>query len=448
MNKTNTVLSIAGSDSGGGAGIFADLKTFAALSVHGTGAITAITAQNTTGVKQVHNLPSTVVMNQIDAICEDMTITHAKTGMLSSSEIILSVAQSKKKHNFLLTIDPVMSAEAGGSLIENDAVKSMIEVLLPLSNVITPNINEASTLSKTSIKSLDDAKNAAKIICDMGALNTIITGGHLNFSDVLYESEEERYTIISGKLKKGGTHGSGCTHSAALTAFLSLGFTVRDATFNAKKFVENAIKTYSPIGKGINPVNPLANIIENSNRYLVLQDVEHALFMLKNHKDFANLIPEVGTNIAMAIPNAENINDIAAVDGRIVKLKEMPATVGAVEFGASGHVARMVLAVMKFNPNIRGSINIRYSDEILDIIKDLNLNISTFNRANEPEYVSTMDWGVTNAIESYGSTPDVIYDKGGIGKEPMIRIFGTSAKEVSNVGICIAEKLKKNEVNG
>ena len=443
MSKTPTpiVLTIAGTDSGGGAGVMADVKTFSSIGVHGTCAITSVTSQNTTGVLSAFDLPHQIVVEQIDAVCTDMHIRWAKSGMLASPEIVFAVAECVKKYDLALVVDPVMAAEAGGDLLTNDAMMVMRDQLLPLCMVVTPNTDEASAISGISIKDRDDAKLAAKIIADMGVPNVIITGGHLDASDVIYESKNDTFTVIFGEFIKGGTHGSGCTYSAALTAYLAHGYSLVESARYAKHFVEHAIKESVPIGSGVAPVNQVAYIRKNAQRYDVLDETKRAVEMLTECGPFADLIPEVGCNIAMAIPDASGVQDVAAVSGRISKLKGRAVNVGFVEFGASSHVARIVLAAMQFDNNARASVNIKYSLDVLEICKNMNLTISSFDRADEPEKTSTMDWGVTHAIKEYGSVPNIISDVGGIGKEPMIRVLGSGALDVAETAINIAKKL-------
>ncbi|MBN1133379.1 MAG: bifunctional hydroxymethylpyrimidine kinase/phosphomethylpyrimidine kinase [Methanosarcinaceae archaeon] len=440
MNKTPVVLTIAGSDSGGGAGVEADVKTFAALGVHGTCAITSVTSQNTTGVLSSYDIPPDVVADQIDAVCIDMDIEYAKTGMLASPDIVLAVAECIKKYNLLPVVDPVMAAEAGGELLTKDALSFISDELLPLSKVVTPNIYETSALSGISIKNNNDARNAATIIGETGVRTVIITGGHFDASDLVYETEKEKFTVISGEFIKGGTHGSGCTYSAALAAYLAQGFTIVDAARRAKRFVEHAIEGSVPVGTGVPPVNQMSHIRRNAACYHVLQDMEMAVEMIKNCISFPYLIPEVGSNIAMAIPQAVNVEDVAAVAGRIVKLKNTPAVVGCVEFGASSHVARIILAAMQSDTFVRAAMNVRYSKKVIRIIGEMGLKVSYFDRAEEPAHTSTMDWGVTHAIEIHGSVPDVIYDEGGVGKEPMVRILGKNATEVAGIAMDIANR--------
>lgn len=435
------VLTIAGVDSGGGAGIAADLKTFAALGVHGACVVTSLTAQNTKGVLNSLDIPPGFIEEQFDAVARDIKIDGAKTGMLSSPDIVRTVANLIRKEKLPLVIDPVMIAEAGGTLLKNEAVQVLIDELLPLSVVVTPNVWEAERLSGIKIKDIKDAQKAAKKIHELGARAVIVTGGHLEGTDILYWEGE--FTLIEGKLIKGGTHGSGCTHSAVITAELAKGTILVEAAHRAKRFVEQAIARSVKIGGGVSPVNQFGYTLSEAGRYRVIKNVEEAVELIENDKGFSNLIPEVGCNIAMGIQDAFSVSDVAAVSGRIVRLKGAPHAVGCVAFGASSHIARIVLTAMHYDSTMRAAMNIRYSEEALTVCKELGMEVASFSREDEPEGVSTMEWGVADAILRGERIPDVVYDKGDVGKEAMIRLLGLEAVEVAGRAIKIADVMMK-----
>jgi len=440
--KNPIVMTIAGSDSGGGAGIAADLKTFAALGVHGTCAITSVTAQNTTGVLDAFDLAPTAVSAQIEAVCTDMDVQWAKTGMLASSGIIREVAAEVKKHGLSLVIDPVMAAEAGGDLLRKEALSVLIEELLPLCKVTTPNAAEAGAIAGISVKNPEDAKKAARKIADLGAGAVVVTGGHLDATDLLYEAATDTFTRVSGDFVKGGTHGSGCTYSAAMTAYLARGESLETAARDAKNFVEQAILKSIPAGRGAHPVNPTGKTLEEMERYRVLRDVKAAVSILTESPDFAKILAELGCNIGMGIPGAEACEDVAAVEGRIVRHMNRAMPVGCVDFGASRHVARIILTALRYDPRIRAAVNIRYSEKVLAACREMGLTVSSFDRTKEPENVSSMDWGTAEAIRAYGSVPEMIYDEGSAGKEPMVRLLGTSATELAKIAVGLAGRLK------
>ncbi|MGI8486716.1 MAG: bifunctional hydroxymethylpyrimidine kinase/phosphomethylpyrimidine kinase [Thermomicrobiales bacterium] len=256
-------LTIAGSDSGGGAGIQADLKTFAALGVYGTSVITAVTAQNTIEVSAIAEVPEEVVISQIDGVMEDIGAQAVKTGMLSSRAIIQNVADRLEAWGApLLVIDPVMISKSGAPLLQRDAVGTLKRELLPMATIVTPNIPEAEILSGHKIHGGDDVREAARIIHAMGPRFVIVKGGHLDGPAVDLVFDGHEFTPIEGeRIQTTNTHGTGCTYSAAITAFLARGIEPLDAIRMAKRYIEAALRDSYAVGHGHSPVNhftPLA----------------------------------------------------------------------------------------------------------------------------------------------------------------------------------------------
>jgi hydroxymethylpyrimidine/phosphomethylpyrimidine kinase len=249
-------MTIAGSDSGGGAGIQADLKTFQALGVYGTSAITAITAQNTLGVQAVHEIPTEVIAAQIDAVLEDIGVDAAKTGMLSSAEIIGVVADRVKKWRLeKLVVDPVMVAKSGDRLLREDAVQALIRDLLPLALVITPNLPEAEVLVGRPLATEDDIRQAARDLLDLGPRAVVIKGGHRSgdATDLLFDGQQF-HAFTSERIDTPNTHGTGCTFSAAIAAELARGADLLQAVEVAKRYLTEAIRRSAPLGHGHGPV--------------------------------------------------------------------------------------------------------------------------------------------------------------------------------------------------
>ena len=252
-------MTIAGSDSGGGAGIQADLKTFAALGVYGTSVLTAVTAQNTVGVTGVHEVPVQMISAQIEAVFSDIGADAVKTGMLSSREIIETVARELVRLRVdRLVVDPVMVAKSGDRLLREDAVDALKQDLLPLATVVTPNIPEAETLAGMQIVSEQDAREAAKKIVGMGANAVVVKGGHLPGPpvDLLYDGTEFR-EFKAVRIDTKNTHGSGCTFASAVAAGLAKGMELVDAVGAAKEYVNEAIRYSLEIGRGHSPLNHL-----------------------------------------------------------------------------------------------------------------------------------------------------------------------------------------------
>jgi hydroxymethylpyrimidine kinase/phosphomethylpyrimidine kinase len=256
--KLPVALTIAGSDSGGGAGIQADLKTFAALGVHGTSAVTAITAQNTTGVSDILELPVDLVRKQIAAVVDDIGVQAAKTGMLSSVAIITAVAESVREHGLsLLVVDPVMVAKGGAKLLRDDAIDAMRELLIPLAAVVTPNLPEAEALLGRRIASIEERQQAARELVAMGARAAIVKGGHVADATDVYFDGSHLVELRADRIDTVNTHGSGCVFSAAIAAWLARGADPLQAAREAKSFITEAIANSLEIGRGQGPVNPM-----------------------------------------------------------------------------------------------------------------------------------------------------------------------------------------------
>ena len=265
MNKIAKALTIAGSDSGGGAGIQADIKTFQELEVFGMSAITAITAQNTLGVQGVFPLSVEAVQQQIESIGEDIGTDALKTGMLFSSEIIQVVAEQIQHFQWRnVVVDPVMIAKGGAALLQREAVEALKKYLLPLATVITPNIPEAELLTGITIKKLADRKRAAQYLWDLGAAYVVIKGGHGEEELVYLLFDGKEFTEYQSKrIHTKNTHGTGCTFAAAVTAELAKGKSVKEAVQVAKSFIQVAIENQIKVGHGHGPTNHWAYRREN-----------------------------------------------------------------------------------------------------------------------------------------------------------------------------------------
>ena len=257
--KIPRALTIAGSDSGGGAGIQADLKTFTAFKVFGMSVLTSVTAQNTLSVSGIYDLPPDFVKLQIDAVLSDIGVDAVKTGMLSNEKIISAVAEKIKQYGIKnLVIDPVMRSKSGDALLRREAERALIEELLPLAFVVTPNIPEAEVLSGMKIQSIGDMREAAKRIKSLGPRYVLVKGGHLDLTseamDVLYDGTDFS-DFPSQRIETKNTHGTGCTHSAAICAGLAKGLSAIDAIRQAKDYVTEAIRRSFNLGKGHGPLN-------------------------------------------------------------------------------------------------------------------------------------------------------------------------------------------------
>ncbi len=275
---TPIVMTIAGTDSGGGAGVQADLKTFQELGAFGTSTITAVTAQNTNGVHGVQAIDPSMIEKQMRAVLDDLQPTAAKTGMLFSAEIIETVAQTLRHTDLQLVIDPVMIAKGGASLLQQEAIDALKTSLVPLATIITPNIPEAEVLANMKIETTDDIHVAAQRILALGAQAVIIKGGHARNTeyaeDFIFIDGQTPYTLQTPRIQTPHTHGTGCTFSAAIAAELAKGASIEEAIFIGKVFIQSAIQKGLGIGNEHGPTNHWAfhAIGEDVKRDVVRRD--------------------------------------------------------------------------------------------------------------------------------------------------------------------------------
>jgi hydroxymethylpyrimidine kinase/phosphomethylpyrimidine kinase len=426
------VLTIAGSDSSGGAGIQADIKTFAAHRHVGGSVITSVTSQNSKGVRSRQDLPSGVIEDQLGAVFEDGRPVSTKTGMLGNREIVESVAKSLKRNKVKnLVIDPVIRSSSGKVLLSKDGVKTMKEKLFPLALLVTPNISEAEELSGLKIKKTSDRLRVAKAILKTGVKNVLIKGGHLKGQpeDFFYDGKKP-LTFTSERISVKGLHGTGCVLSAAIVCALAEGKKLPEAIAQAKKFIQESIHG----GKNFGSVEPLSSLYKAEERMDLLNKVASAIESLKEMR-IGHLIPEVQSNIGVGISGASDPMDVIAFPGRIVRLGEDIMTVSHPRFGGSQHVAKIVLTIMRYEPSRRAVMNIKMTTPILNACRQLKFKMASFRREDEPAEVkqmegSSLEWGTDHAIRKNGSVPDIIYDLGGQGKEEMIRVLADDVESL------------------
>ena len=446
----HAALTIAGSDSSGGAGIQADMKTMSALGVYSCTVITAITAQNTLNVDHIFPLSANVIKKQIISVLSDIPIKAIKIGMVYNNEIISAISDTLKNSKTPIVLDPIFSAGTGAHLLQKEFLSDFKIKLLPICDVVTPNIHEAEKLSGIKIRNQGDIEKTALKIQGEGAKNVVIKGGHFkNNDETIFDtilSNRGKFTVLKNRrVKIIETHGSGCNFSAAVTAFMALRFPVVRACVMANKYVHDSIISTVKIGKGIPVNNPIASMYEDSCRYKVIKELADAIEKLTNIKNFEKLIPECQTNIGYAIPNAQRVEDIAAVSGRIVKAGVRSVPTSGIKFGASIHVASSILEYMKTKQVVRSAINIKNDKTILDECKRL-FRVTHYERKLEPKTIKneegkTVSWGVRRAL-SKNPDAEIIYHTGDIGKEPMILIFGENPQEVVGKVMQILDNLK------
>ena len=436
-------LTIAGSDSIGGAGVQADLKAFASLGVHGCSAITCLTAQNTTGIRRVEAIGSDLVREQILAVLEDMRPGAVKTGAVYTSENVRTVAEILSGREVPLIIDPVLVSTTGAKLAEEDFALSLKRHLIPLCALVTPNSSEAERLTGIRVFDAEQAAKSAEQLLSMGASGVLIKGiveGD-KVTDFLHMADGTVRELSSNVLQ-GEFHGTGCILSALIAGHIALGDDVCTAVANARGAVFLAMQRGAQLGKGIKIIDPLGGIMIEAGKSGILESLYAQKDVLE--KDLpVELIPEVGSNLAFSLCSPGSEQEIAGYTGRIVRDGRKAKVVGCPRFGASKHVARIILAASKHDSAIRSAMNIKYNERNLGACKKAGLRMSSFSREEEPEGVSTMDWGTGAAIKKAGYVPDAIWDEGGHGKEPMIRILGRNPEDVLRKVSLISSELRK-----
>jgi hydroxymethylpyrimidine kinase / phosphomethylpyrimidine kinase / thiamine-phosphate diphosphorylase len=435
---TPIALTIAGSDSGGGAGVQADLKTFAALGVYGASVITSVTAQNTLEVTGIHDLPPDFITLQLDTVTRDLPPDAIKTGMLSNPAIIRAVSERLQVLGVeKLVVDPVMVAKGGAALLRKEAESELIHCLLPLAYVVTPNLGEAAVLTGLTIRSVEGMKEAARHIHTQGARHVVVKGGHLDGPPVDVFFDGQRFEYFEGeRIETKSLHGTGCTFASAIAAELAKGVEVTNAVRHAKAYITTAIRLAQPIGHGFGPTHHFGPLYQQAARYDVLLQLEEAVSQLRSH-GIAGLIPEVQSNLGLALLGATTLPEVAAWEGRIVRVGTDIHPVGSPRFGTSRHVATMILKAMRVDARYRSAMNIRYGEDIRQACQAAQLRLeplASWQAALEARRRdgSSGAWGSSETMLGMGSIPDILYDLGAIGQEAMVWVLGQDAMEVSH----------------
>ncbi|AHG00363.1 phosphomethylpyrimidine kinase [Halostagnicola larsenii XH-48] len=428
-------LTIAGSDSGGGAGIQADLATMAAHDVYGTSAITAVTAQHSRGVERSYPLALEEVEAQLSAVTDDFDIAAAKTGMLATTEIVRTVATEAERFEFPLVVDPVMVATSGDRLLEPEAERAY-EDLIGESRVVTPNADEAEVLTDIAVEDQRSAVEAGDALLELGAEAALVKGGHVpgeTISDVLVTGSGTT-TFEHTRVDTDATHGSGCTLAAAIAARLARSESLEDAVAGATDLLTRAVRYHYDVGQGPGAVN---HGVEQRNRAAMEATTESIRTAVNRivEADISPLVPEVGTNVVGATPYADAIEEIAAVEGRITRTLAGISPNGAVRFGASQNVARFVLDAREVCPNLRFACNLRFNADVEAALEDLEWRTTELPRESDAE-TDTEEWMEPAVVETLfdgdDSHPIAVVDRGAVGKEAMTYLVASETETLAD----------------
>ena len=451
-------LTIAGSDPTSGAGIQADIRTFDRCGVHPFSIITAITYQTSTKFYGYKSL-SDLLDKQFEAILNSYPIKFVKIGMIPDKKSLNVIVNYIKQFNLYAVYDPVLISSAGERLSEMGLEKEIEKNLFPLVKILTPNLSEAMyysnvQLTEPNIRNVINLRKAATVILDKLYYNqsdqneekaviikSALTEKYLIEDLLLINQNTEKgfkkifKTYKKRKIELNGNihvHGTGCVFSSAITAFLSKDNDIEKSIELAETFFDEKFQKFVELpDKG-----KVIDLTTTEERLNVINQIKEVYNFISDIQDFTKLIPEVRSNISGALPNAKDKSDIAGIEGRVTIIDGYPYASGEIKFGASDHTARLILAAKEFDDSINFVINLKYKDEYIKRIQEnTKLFIYELNREAQPEEIrnkeqSTMQWLIKESVEYSGKVPDIVWDKGEMGKEAMIRVFGKNSKDL------------------
>jgi len=449
-------LTIAGSDPTSGAGIQADIRTFDRCGVHPFSAITAITYQNASEFIGYKSL-SDDLDNQLDSILRSYPVKYVKIGMIPDIKALGIIVETVKKYELLAVLDPV-SVSSAGARISSEGLEHEVERdLFPLITVLTPNLDEACyyanmELNNKTIDDLEVLKEAAetiikKMYVDQEIIKNqkavVIKSAARDQNSILdlvcvsklIKSKEILDFKIFKKPKirlQGNVHGTGCVFSSAITAYLSLGNPLITSIEKAEAFFNRRFLKFIELPQK----GKILDLTLSEPKIEVINQIKEIYNYISISKKFSALIPEVRMNISGSLQSAITKGDIAGIEGRITVINGYPQASGEIKFGVSDHTARLILSAKEFDNSINFVTNLRYKEKYIRSIQEkTNLTTFEFLRESQPDSIkreerSTMRWLIEESINEMGEIPDLIWDKGSIGKEPMIRLFSKTSKDM------------------
>ncbi|TFG15191.1 MAG: hypothetical protein EU535_02130 [Promethearchaeota archaeon] len=449
-------LTIAGSDPSSGAGIQADIRTFDRCGIHPFSVITAITYQSAMRFYGYHSL-SSQLDKQLDAVLSNYPVKFVKIGMIPDVKSLKIIVDYINKFKLYAIFDPVSISSAGERLSSEGLELEMEKTLFPIIKILTPNISEAEFYSKINLKDISDEnlsklKEAASVILNKMLKKNrneekavIIKSGSTSEDEILdlilinkrtEKGFDKTYKIFEKRKidMKGNVHGTGCVFSSAITAFLTKGNNIEESIFMAENYFDEKFQYIISLpdeGMVIDFTLP-------QNKREVITQIKEIYNFIIEKKQFSELIPEVRLNISGSLPNAKDKSEIAGIEGRITIINGYPKASGEIKFGVSDHTARLILTAKEFDKSINFVMNLKYSPQLVNLIQDkTDLEIYEFVRETQPDDVkkkehSTMQWLIKEYISETGNKniPDIIWDTGAKGKEPMIRLFGKNSKDM------------------
>ncbi len=431
------VLVISGLDPSGAAGLVLDLRVLSALEVYATAVPSALTVQTVKEARSWDPLSESYLREALSAALSDLSVRVIKIGMLGEKETALTVAEVLAGFSGAVVFDPVLYASSGLELTRKEALLLIRERILPCVTLFTPNLPEAEVFLGRRILPGEEAE-AVRALAALGPRAVLLKGGHREgpeVHDLFFDGDQIR--VFSRKRISRSFRGTGCFLSSAVAGFLARGLSLSEAVARAEEFL--TVGLLAAEARGLPSPDPAILIARLSEGRRVLEALEEAAEEFVRHP-VRSLIPEVQTNLAYALPYARSLEEVAAFPGRIVAYGDSARPVGCPRFGASSHVARIVLSALRFDPERRAAMNIRYREEFLERAEALGLSVARFSRADEPPEIKhreggTLSWAVTSVCRRLGFVPDLIADEGDLGKEPMIRILARSPGEAVSLAL-------------
>lgn len=456
MEKLPCILTIAGSDSGGGAGIQADLKTISMLGAYGASVITALTAQNTAAVTGIHAPSPKFVAQQLLTVLDDIQVDAAKTGMLFSEPIIKAIAPILSKKTYPLVVDPVCVATSGAKLLKDDAVEAMERLIFPYADLLTPNLPEAELFTGIRINDREDVFKAARLLLDMGPRAVLIKGGHAEsfaITDWLVVQDEEPVPFMQSRVNTDSTHGTGCTLSAAIATGLGQGMEVGASIKRAQEYLHLGLRAGYRLGEGGGPPNHIAPWIKERARGPVLRELDHFGRWLTGRSEFSRLLPRTRSGAVISLPYAAHLDEVAGFTGGfLTDVRGDVVVVGYPEFGASVRTAATLLSLQRLSPAMGCAMTTVYDAAVREALEKMEIETVRIDRDRKPDYISMEggryeEWGTFDALKDLASPDEVraVVDPGGFGSEPVVRLVAENLDSLRELLVRIAEFMARED---
>jgi hydroxymethylpyrimidine kinase/phosphomethylpyrimidine kinase len=443
------VLTVAGSDSGGGAGIQADLKTIEAGGAFGTSVITSVTAQHTRGVQSTHLLPLEEIEAQYDAVRDDFDVGAVKTGMLATEEVVEFVAEKLSESSIPAVVDPVMVAASGDRLLDEGA-ESAYRDLAREAALLTPNADEAEVLTGIGIDSTEAAIRAGEQLVADGVDAALVTGGHIDGEAVVdvFVTADGVDRMSHPRVDTDANHGSGCMLSAAIATRLAYGDDLETAVGTSADLLARAVRYSLDVGEGPGAVHHMVAARDRAEREPTAEQVRDVLSGLRE-VNAARLVPEVGMNVAGATPYADAPGECVTVEGRIGRTIDGVAVRGDVRYGASDHVARVLLAARETHPEYRFALSCRFDRGVETALAELDWPVGECDPTEQPaeladEEGAAVQRGAQRLFAESEIPPVAVIDRGEHGKEPLVTLLAADAPTLTDRATALLDTVDGN----